>query len=81
MCDQCNAPASAYFGKGKGKGKGKGGGKRYGGNPKGKDDAALKCSVCQSDQHLWRQCTAPGSEEFKRRRAEAMHVGRANFTD
>ena len=44
-------PPGAFAG---GKGKGKGKGNRT--NPRGRDGKVLRCSKCNSDQHLWRQC-------------------------
>ena len=46
-------PAGAFAG-GKGKGKTQGKGSRT--NPRGRDGKVLRCSKCNSDQHLWRQC-------------------------
>eukprot|EP00971_Amphidinium_carterae_P055414 1092308-Amphidinium_carterae.3 len=37
-------------------------------NPKGADGQPLRCSHCGSSEHLWRKCTAPGSDEFKRQK-------------
>ena len=44
-------PPGAFAG---GKGKGKGKGPRT--NPRGRDGKVLRCSKCNSEQHLWRQC-------------------------
>eukprot|EP00971_Amphidinium_carterae_P337415 6474187-Amphidinium_carterae.1 len=38
------------------------------GNPRGADGLPLKCSHCGSTDHLWRKCSAPGSEEFKKQK-------------
>ena len=60
---------SSYF-KGKGKGgksSGKGFGRRY--NPKGRDGAILKCSICSSIYHLRKRC--PQNPESQRGRVQS----------
>ena len=43
-----------------GKSHGKGHGSKRRGNPIGRDGKPLRCSVCDSTEHLWRQCPTKG---------------------
>ena len=62
-CSSCCEPVPPTFA-GKAMGKGRKG------NPRGKDGQPLKCSHCGSAEHLWRNCRAPGADEFRARKAQ-----------
>ena len=37
--------------------------------------AGLRCDHCNSEQHLWRKCDAPGGDDYRRRRAASGGKG------
>ena len=59
----------AYFGKGGGKGKG-----RRKGNPIGRDGQPLRCSICNSDQHLRARCPQAGKGGGKGTPPATLHT-------
>jgi len=65
-------PQQDYYG-----GKGKKGDRRK--NPRGKNGEPLRCDCCGSDEHLWRKCTAPGADEFRKKRQAGQDGGKAFF--
>ena len=59
-CPACQQADSQFAGKSSNKGKGS-----SKGNPRGANGQRLVCDNCGSDQHLWRNCTAPNASSYK----------------